>query len=64
MQRRRSPAHTFEDQVAAEKSRLEEQAALLPHGPEKDVLLRKIRQLDTATHMSDWLRSPGLQSPK
>jgi hypothetical protein len=64
MQRRRSPAHTFEDQVAAEKKRLEEQVALVPHGPEKDALLRKIRQLDTATHMSEWLRSRGLQSPK
>ena len=64
MQRRRSPAHTFEDQVAAEKKRLEEQAALLPHGPTKDALLRKIRQLDTATHMHDWLKSPELRPPE
>ena len=64
MQRRRSPAHTFEDQVAAEKKRLEEQAAALPHGPPKDALLRKIRQLNTASHVNDWLKSPELRAPE
>jgi hypothetical protein len=64
MQRRRSPDHSFEDQVAAEKERLEEQAALLPHGPPKDALLRKIRQLDTAAHIHDWLMSPELRPPE
>ena len=64
MQRRRSPAHTFEDQLAEEKKRLEKQAVLLPHGPPKDALLRKIRQLDTAAHMHDWLKSPELRPPE
>jgi hypothetical protein len=41
-----------------------EQTDLLPHGPARDTLLRKIRQLDTASHLNDWLRSPGLQPPK
>jgi hypothetical protein len=37
MQRhRRSVPHSFEDQIAAEKSRLEAQAADLPPGPQKD----------------------------
>jgi hypothetical protein len=61
--RRRSTPHSFEDQIAAEKSRLEEQAATLPPGPQKDVLLKKIRQLETATRMNEWLTSPGLQPP-
>jgi hypothetical protein len=63
MQRRRSTPHSFEDQIAAEKSRLEEQAANLPPGPDRDALLKKIRQLETASHMNEWLTSPGLQSP-
>jgi hypothetical protein len=44
--------------------RLEAQAARLPPGRRKNELLRKIRQLETASHISDWLSSPGLQPPK
>jgi hypothetical protein len=64
MQRRRSKPHSFEDQIAAEKARLEEQLADLPDGPERDRLLKKIRQLETAFHMNDWLTSPGLRPPQ
>jgi hypothetical protein len=28
------------------------------------LLLRRSRQAETASHMSDWLRSPGLQPPR
>jgi hypothetical protein len=63
-QRLRPKPHTFEDQIAAEKSRCNEQLANIPHGPERDALAKKIRQLDTASHMNDWLRSPGLKSPE
>ena len=63
MQRRRSIPHTFEDRIAAEKARLEAQVAKLPHGPQKDGLLQKISQLDTASHINEWLTSPGLQPP-
>jgi hypothetical protein len=61
--RRQSVPHSFEDQIAAEKSQLEAQAADLPPGPQKDALLRKIRQLETASHLNEWLTSPGLQPP-
>jgi hypothetical protein len=63
MQRRRAIPHTFEDRIAAEKSRLEAQAANLPPGLQKDTLLKKIGQLETASHINEWLSSPGLQSP-
>jgi hypothetical protein len=63
MQRRRSAPHTFEDNIAAEKAKLETQLAGLKPGPETDALRKKIRQLDTASHMSEWLSSPGLQTP-
>ena len=62
MERRRSVPHTFEENIAAEKARLEAQVAQLKPGPELDALRRKIRQLDTAAHLSDWLSSPGLRS--
>jgi hypothetical protein len=64
MQRQRSVLNTFEENVAAEKARLETQVAKLPPGPRRDKLLKKIRQLETASHISEWLNSPGLQPPK
>jgi hypothetical protein len=60
MQRRRSVPHTFEENIAAEKAKLEALIAKLKHGPQRDQLLKKIRQLETASHMSEWLSSPGL----
>jgi hypothetical protein len=62
--RPRSVPHSFEDQIAAEKSRLKAQAAGLPPGAQKDALLKKIRQLETASHLNEWLTSPGLQPPQ
>lgn len=64
MQHRRSIPDTFEDQIAAEKAKLEAQAAKVPPSPQRDGLLKKIRQLETASHMSEWLTSPGLQPPR
>ena len=64
MQRRQSVPHTFEENIAAEKAKLEAQLAKLKPGPQMDALRKKIRQLDTAAHMSEWLSSPGLASPK
>jgi hypothetical protein len=65
MQRRRSPVpHSFEENIAAEKARLEAQVAKLRPGLQRDGLLRKIRQLETASHINDWLSSPGLEPPE
>ncbi len=35
----------------------------LPHGPERSALLKKARQLGTASRMEKWLSSPGLKPP-
>jgi hypothetical protein len=64
MQRHRSAPHTFDDRIAAHKARLEAKLARLRDGPKKDELLEKIRQLETASHMYEWLLSPGFQPPK
>jgi hypothetical protein len=64
MQRRRSAPHTFEENIAAEKAKLEAQLSGVEPGPQMDALRKKIRQLDTLSHMSDWLSSPGLKSPR
>jgi hypothetical protein len=35
----------------------------LPPGPQRDALLRKARQAETAAHADKWASSPGLRSP-
>ena len=61
MKGRPSPPHTFNDNIAAETAKMEAQLAELKPGPQMDALRRKIRQLETASHMSQWLSSPGLR---
>jgi hypothetical protein len=60
MQRRRSVSHTFEENIAAEKAKLEAQMEKLKPGHQMDALRKKIRQLDTASHISDWLSDCSL----
>jgi hypothetical protein len=64
MQRRRSERHSFEERLAAEKKRLEQQAVKLASDPAKDQLLQKIGQIETASRIDNWLSSSGLQSPR
>jgi hypothetical protein len=64
MRRHQSVSHTFEDNITTEKAKLEAELSKLRPGPEMDAVGKKIRQLDIAAHMSDWLRSPGLKSPE
>jgi hypothetical protein len=40
------------------------EAQKLPHGKERDALVRKARQLETASQINQWLSSPELQPPK
>ena len=42
---------------------LREEARVTKPGFERDVLLRKARQTETAAHMDEWLSSPGLKPP-
>jgi hypothetical protein len=55
---------TFEEHLAEEADRFREAARQAPQGMARELLLRRARQAETASHLSDWLRSPGLQSPK
>jgi len=64
MRHHQSDPHSFEDQIAAEKARLEAELSHVPHGLKRDELLKRMRQLETAAHVNEWLSSPGLQPPK
>jgi hypothetical protein len=55
---------TFEERLMIE-ARFKEAAKQSPAGSaERDLLLGRARQVETAAHMSDWLSSPGLMPPK
>ena len=66
IERRRRIKHiaSFEDRLAYEAHQCNEQAKALPHGQQRDMLLRKARQAETAAHISEWLSSSGLAEPK
>jgi hypothetical protein len=40
------------------------EAEKLPHGKEREALLRKARQLKTASQIDQWLSSPALKPPE
>ncbi|QOG20604.1 MULTISPECIES: hypothetical protein [Bradyrhizobium] len=61
--RRYRQTDLLETRLAAEAERLREQAKTLPPGAARDETLRKARQAETGSQMSEWLRSPGLQPP-
>lgn len=63
MQRRRFEHLSFLDRLASEAERLREEAQQAT-GQEREKLLRKARQADTAAHLNDWLSSPGLRPPE
>ena len=56
---------TFKERLL-EEARLFKEAAEkeLPGSKARELLLRRVRQAETALHMNDWLSSPGLASPK
>jgi hypothetical protein len=55
---------SLKDRLAAFAKDVREKASLLQPGIEKDELLKKARQADVASHLDDWVNSPGLRPPK
>jgi hypothetical protein len=55
---------SLEQRLAQEAVRLRNEARGTPHGVERERLIRKARQAEAASHLGEWLRSPGLQPPK
>jgi hypothetical protein len=65
MQRRRFKENAPLDQRLTEQAeRLRKEARGTPPGVMRDQLIRQARQAETASHMSEWLTSPGLQPPR
>lgn len=64
LRRRFKQAKSLKQRLLDRVRGLHEEARLLPPGPRREGLLRQAREADTAVHMDEWLRSPGLQPPK
>ena len=66
MQKRRRSKQTraLEERLAIEAKYLRDEAASLPFGLARDAALRKARQAETGSHMTEWLSSPGLRTPE
>jgi hypothetical protein len=62
--RRITQTSPLEIRLAEEAKRLHEEAESLPPGAKREEMIRKARQAETGSHMSEWLRSPGLQPPE
>jgi hypothetical protein len=57
-------ALSLQDRLAAFAEDARKKASDLPAGQERDELLKKAGRADTASHISAWANSPGLQAPK
>ena len=55
--RRFKQSPPLKDRLASFAQRARDIAASLPPGPEKDEMLKKIRQADIASHLDDWANS-------
>jgi hypothetical protein len=61
--RRFKQVENLETRLAAEARRLREEAEKLAPGAAREAILRRASQCETGSHLSGWLRSPGLQAP-
>jgi hypothetical protein len=65
MERRSVQRETsLEQRLASRAGRLKDEANKLPPGDERDALIRRARQAEVASHINEWLNSPGLATPK
>jgi hypothetical protein len=64
MARLTSKSPTLDERLLDEKKRIEGEAGRIEPGSARNKLLDKLRQLDVAAHMNEWLASPGLQAPR
>jgi len=54
----------LEERLDTEAKQLREEASSLPPGHQRESLLRRARQDEITSHLTEWLTSPGLQAPK
>ena len=62
--RRFKQASSLSERLAQNVEHLEAQLTTLPPGPERELVIKRIRQNETAAHINEWLKSPVLHPPQ
>ena len=62
--RHRSEPHSFEELLNAEKARIEAALESTDPGLQRELLELKLRRIETAFQIDDWVSSVGPQPPK
>ena len=55
---------TIEEKWHEQAEALKREAERLPQGKRREDMLREARRLETASHIKEWISSPGLSSPR
>lgn len=61
---RGKPTASFDERLQKAADDARQAADRLPQGPQRDTLLNKANQAETAARINRWLTSPGLRSPR
>jgi hypothetical protein len=64
LHRRFKKAQSPEARPSEEAKRLRAEAKSLPPGAARDEMIRRARQAEIASHLDEWLTSPGLRPPE
>jgi hypothetical protein len=66
MLRRRfaSQVQSLEARLSEEAKRVRAEAKLIPPGAVRDEMIRRARRAEIASHINEWLASPGLRPPE
>lgn len=62
--RKRSTPRSFAQRLSDKKAGLLAQLQETKPGPQQDLLIGKLRQIETASQIDGWLTSKDLQPPK
>jgi hypothetical protein len=63
MRRRLKQTESIQDRLRGFADDVRMRAETLPPGKERDDLMQKARQADTASNLQEWANSPGLLPP-
>jgi hypothetical protein len=64
MRHRFKQTETLEQRLAEGAAKLRKEAQGTPPGVEREQLIQRARQAETASEINEWLSSPGLRPPK
>jgi hypothetical protein len=64
MERRFKQSVPIDQRLIEQAKRLRKEAKGIPPGVERENLIRRARQAETAAHIQERLTSPGLQAPR